>query len=77
MDEAVHDWGRGYDWVETLEAAQDKSIEEWKPVMVIIYHSWCGHSKNLRKKFAKDEGILEMSGDFVMVKLGDDKVRIQ
>jgi len=66
-------WGPHYAWIDTLEAAQNKAITQWKPVMLIIHKSWCGACKKLKSLFANDDEVLEMSENFVMINLGDDK----
>ena len=50
-------WGPDYAWVDSLEAAQDQAIQEWKPIMLIIHKSWCGACKSLKSLFAKDNEV--------------------
>merc|ERR1711874_418932 len=66
-------WGADYAWVDTMEAAQNKAIQQWKPIMFIIHKSWCGACKKLKSLFANDDEVLELSENFVMINLGDDK----
>ena len=50
-------WGPDYAWVDSLEAAEEQAIQEWKPIMLIIHKSWCGACKNLKSLFAKDSEV--------------------
>jgi len=65
-------WGAKYNWVSGLELALQRASANQRPVMVIIHKSWCGACKNLKKLFAADEEILELSEHFEMVNLGDN-----
>jgi len=66
-------WGQSFAWQESLDTALSQASQQWKPLMLIIHKSWCGACKNLKAEFSTDDEILELSDNFVMLNLGDDK----
>jgi len=65
-------WGDDINWV-TLEKAKEISVQDKKPIMVIIHKTWCGACKNLKKDVAKDEALAKFSSNLVMVNMEDDE----
>ena len=46
--------------------------ETGKPGVVIVALSWSGASRGLGKRIAKDEKVIELSKQFVMILAGDE-----
>lgn len=71
---AVEDrgWGSHIDWM-TLSDAKKRAAADNKPVMLLLWKTWCGACKQLRPKFAADPEIAALSKEFVMVQTADEE----
>lgn len=70
--EDVHaTWGP-YSW-QTLEAGKAESLRSGKPLLLLIWKTWCGACKSLRPKFAASSDIAAEAPGFVMVNVVDDE----
>jgi protein-disulfide reductase (glutathione) len=65
-------WGDKVKWVSITDAFR-VSKEENKPVMTIIWKSWCGSCKALKPLVAESEDFATLASEFVMVNAGDDE----
>ena len=65
-------WGDNVKWVSITDAFR-VSKEENKPVMTIIWKSWCGSCKALKPLVAESEDFATLASEFVMVNAGDDE----
>ncbi len=66
-------WGDDIAWrglQEGLEEAKSKGM----PVMLVVHTSWCTKCKSLKKAFAQDADIAELSERFVMVNVDQDEM---
>lgn len=64
-------WGDQYNW-NPFSDAYTVAEQQDKPVMLIIWKTWCGACKSLRPKFAESGAIAALANDFVMVNVVDD-----
>jgi protein-disulfide reductase (glutathione) len=65
-------WGEDIKWISITDAYR-VAKELNKPVMTIIWKSWCGSCKALKPLIAESEAFLKLSTKFVMVNAGDDE----
>jgi protein-disulfide reductase (glutathione) len=65
-------WGSQIEWVK-LDDAKKRAAVENKPIMLLVWKSWCGSCKQLRPKFAADADIAAVSKDLLMVQVADDE----
>ncbi|CAE1277609.1 TXNDC12 [Acanthosepion pharaonis] len=65
-------WNDKIHW-QTLSQGLDLAAKLDKPAMVIIHKTWCSACKSLKRDFAKNAEIQEMSQHFVMVNTQDDE----
>eukprot|EP00164_Ancoracysta_twista_P002472 GFYU01003282.1.p2 GENE.GFYU01003282.1~~GFYU01003282.1.p2 ORF type:complete len:168 (+),score=63.13 GFYU01003282.1:32-505(+) len=66
-------WGPDIDWHNDLDAAKAAAVSEGKPIMVLIFKTWCGACKRLKPVFANSKAIADAAKKFVMVNLQDDE----
>merc|ERR1719419_1059564 len=59
-------WHENIDWL-SLEEAQEQSIIQSKPIMMIVHRSWCGACKRLKPLVAESEEVAKLSKNFLMV----------
>ena len=67
-----HGWGDGIAWMPLKEGIVEAAATK-KPVMLIIWKSWCGACKALRPLFAASTDIVSESSNFVVVNVLDDE----
>ncbi len=66
-------WGDSLPWTPLPDAFAAAQAAD-KPVMVVLWKTWCGACKALRPKFAASAAIAAASADFVMANAADDDV---
>lgn len=60
-------------WLEDHDKALDKAKEEKKPVVLMLYASWCSWSKKLMSESMEDPRIKVMRDKFVWAKVDSEK----
>eukprot|EP01006_Ploeotia_vitrea_P055033 TRINITY_DN67949_c5_g7_i1.p1 TRINITY_DN67949_c5_g7~~TRINITY_DN67949_c5_g7_i1.p1 ORF type:complete len:177 (-),score=23.15 TRINITY_DN67949_c5_g7_i1:89-619(-) len=60
------------DWI-AFPDAQIESARTKKPLMLLIYKSWCNACKKLKPQIAESTEIVELSQHFVMSQVMDDE----
>jgi protein-disulfide reductase (glutathione) len=65
-------WGSSIAWRSLPEGLVQAQAEE-KPLMLLVWKTWCGACKALRPKFEASPSILTESSNFVMVNVVDDE----
>ena len=60
-------------WIEDHDAGYEAAAEEHKPMVLILYASWCGWSKRLLNETIMDPRIQDHWDDFVWVKVDSDR----
>jgi len=66
------DWNDdGIAW-RSFEEGMAEAKKEGKPLCLIVYTEWCPHCTNYSRVF-HDEGVRELSKNFVMVRLDQDQ----
>lgn len=61
------------DWIQDHDAGYETAIQEFKPMVMVLYASWCGWSKKLMENTIKDPRIQKLWDDFVWVKVDSDQ----
>ena len=61
-------------WGDMGWVSMDEALAGDKPIMTIVWATWCGACKNMRPKFAVSEAIMAIAPKFSMVNLevGED-----
>jgi protein-disulfide reductase (glutathione) len=67
-----HGWGDNLAWMSMKEGLIEASATK-KPIMLIIWKTWCGACKALRPLFAASPEIASESSSFIMVNTVDDE----
>lgn len=67
-----HGWGDDLSWMSLKEGLSEASTTK-KPVMLIIWKTWCGACKALRPLFAASPDIVTESSSFIMINTVDDE----
>ncbi|KAJ7378801.1 Thioredoxin domain-containing protein 12 [Desmophyllum pertusum] len=65
-------WGETIEW-KTLENGLKEAKKSDKPLMLLIYKTWCGACKALKPVFVTSQEIAELSKRFVMVNVQDEE----
>lgn len=65
-------WGETIEW-KTFDDGLKAAKKNDKPLMLLIYKTWCGACKALKPVFAKSQEIAELSKHFVMVNVEDEE----
>lgn len=65
-------WGEKIEW-KTLEDGLKAAKKSDKPLMLLIYKTWCGACKALKPDFANSQEIADLSIHFVMVNVEDEE----
>ena len=65
-------WGDALPWTPFADA-YGAAKREHKPVMIVIWKTWCGACKALRPQFASSAAVAKLADDFVMVNVVDDE----
>ena len=60
-----------YSYEDGMKIAQ----EQKKPVMIYVYTGWCGGCKKLNRVVYVDLDVIELSDDFVCIKIDADRHR--
>ncbi|WP_319526505.1 thioredoxin family protein [uncultured Desulfosarcina sp.] len=60
-------------WIEDHDAGYEAAAEEHKPMVLVLYASWCGWSKRLLNETIMDPRIQDHWDDFVWVKVDSDQ----
>ena len=63
-------------WLTSYDKALKLAKEKNKPIMVDFYAKWCGWCKRLDKDTYRDEKVIEVSRDFICLKIDGDKNRL-
>ena len=70
--EDVHStWGQ-YAW-RSLAEGKAESAATGKPMLLLVWKTWCGACKSLRPRFASSSAIAAEASNFVMVNVVDDE----
>ncbi len=70
--EDVHStWGQ-YAW-RSLAEGKAESAATGKPMLLLVWKTWCGACKSLRPRFASSAAIAAEASNFVMVNVVDDE----
>ena len=65
-------WGAGIAW-RSLAEGKAEALATGKPLMLLVWKTWCGACKSLRPRFAGSAAIAAAASDVVMVNLVDDE----
>lgn len=65
-------WGDSYSWTPYADAFAAAQAQD-KPILLVIWKTWCGACKALRPAFAASAAIAAESDGFVMVNVVDDE----
>jgi protein-disulfide reductase (glutathione) len=65
-------WGQQIAW-RSLPEGLVQAQSESKPLMLLVWKTWCGACKALRPKFEASSAVLAESSNFVMVNVVDDE----
>lgn len=62
-------------WIYDLNDALAASARDGKPVFADVYTDWCGWCKKLDSDVYTDKRMIELSADFICVKIDGDKYK--
>ena len=65
-------WGANIAW-RSLAEGKAEAAATGKPLMLLVWKTWCGACKALRPKFASSAAIASEASKFVMVNVVDDE----
>jgi protein-disulfide reductase (glutathione) len=65
-------WGASIAW-RSLAEGKAEALATGKPLMLLVWKTWCGACKSLRPRFAGSAAIAAAASDVVMVNLVDDE----
>ena len=65
-------WGDALPWTAYGDAFALAQAEK-KPIVLVIWKTWCGACKALRPKFAESAAVAAHASDFVFVNVVDDE----
>ena len=65
-------WGADIAW-RSLAEGKAEATATGKPLMLLVWKTWCGACKALRPKFASSAAIASEASKFVMVNVVDDE----
>ena len=66
-------WGEGIAW-RSFEEGQAEAKALGRPMMLVVWTSWCPNCRALKKPFSKNDEIRELSHQFVMVNVDQDEL---
>ncbi|MFH2067509.1 MAG: thioredoxin family protein [Pseudomonadota bacterium] len=62
-------------WLDDYQKGMDASLEQNKPVVLLLYAGWCQWSRKMMEDVLQDPRILRLHDDFIWVKIDSDKHR--
>jgi len=62
-------------WLDDYQKGMDASLEQGKPVVLLLYADWCRWSQKMMEDVLQDPRILRLHDDFIWVKIDSDKNR--
>lgn len=70
--DAARGWGDAFAW-QPLAAGRAEANATGKPLLLLIWKTWCGACKALRPQFAASAELAALANDFVFVNTADDE----